>query len=179
MNAQTTSRSAVSTRPASAAAPVLSAAARSRLETELDELRTARAIHASEPIDICGDIADVAEFAARDMLLEQYDRRISRLDTLLTESGTEYATDIDEDGGTVRPGVVISLHFGTDGATERFLLGDIAERADAIEVITPSSPLGRALIGSRAGDRIECAAPRGTIQAEIVDVRPLTDLIAG
>jgi len=164
-------------RTQASARPALSNTARARLENELVELQTARAVHASEPIDVCGDVADIAEFAARDMVLEQYDRRISHLREVLSDAVGGY--DGSPDDETVRPGVVIALQFGTDGVTERFVVGDIAERDAAIEVITPASPLGRALIGARAGDSVECKAPHGTVRAAIVHVRPLADLLAG
>src|SRR5262249_61283610 len=37
--------------------------------------------------------------------------------------------------------------------------------------ISPDSPLGRALIGRRAGDAVEVEAPRGTWTARILSVR--------
>jgi transcription elongation GreA/GreB family factor len=39
-------------------------------------------------------------------------------------------------------------------------------------VITLSSPLGRALIGARAGDTIEYAAPAGTLKATVLELQP-------
>ncbi len=36
--------------------------------------------------------------------------------------------------------------------------------------VSPSSPLGRALLGSSAGDEVEIEAPRGSWRATIVSV---------
>jgi transcription elongation GreA/GreB family factor len=166
-------------RPTPAERYVLSAAARARVEAELADLDEARNSRACEQTDLCGDAADIAELALRDMALERYDERIGHLRALLAESvsATQESTAQD-DPATVRLGVVINLRFAGATETERFVVGDIAERDDAVEVITPASPLGRALIGARQGEQIRWAAPRGTITAAIVDVAPLTDLRA-
>jgi transcription elongation GreA/GreB family factor len=37
-------------------------------------------------------------------------------------------------------------------------------------VVSPGSPLGQALLGHAAGDRVEYAAPGGTLAVEIVKV---------
>jgi|GEM_PF-890684 len=169
-----TARSQTSTPPRY----TLSSGARARLETELRELQEARTACALEQTDLCGDIADIAELAARDMTLEHFDERIARLRDHLAGTGAVIPGGDDEDPTTVRPGTVIALRFGDEEEAERFVVGDIAERGEAIEVITPSSPLGRALIGSRAGDRVEWAAPRGKIVANIVEVAPLPELLA-
>lgn len=173
----------VFSRAGTASRYVLSPDARDRIETELLDLQVARGARACEHADLCGDVADIAELAARDMTLEMYDRRIAQLRTVLAELGPETpqdpgAIDAAVDPSAVRPGVVIDLRFGDATEIERFVVGDIAERADAIEVITPTSPLGRALIGARRGDSVRWAAPRGTISAAIVDVEPFGDVLS-
>jgi transcription elongation factor GreA len=39
-------------------------------------------------------------------------------------------------------------------------------------VISPGSPLGRALLGHRAGETVLYEAPGGRFEVEILDVRP-------
>jgi hypothetical protein len=51
-------------------------------------------------------------------------------------------------------------------------------------VVTPDSPLGRALTGARAGEEITWAAPEGRLWAGVGDVEPdhaptLTEAAAG
>ena len=38
--------------------------------------------------------------------------------------------------------------------------------------VSPTSPLGAALLGRRAGDRVDVQAPRGGWRATIVQIRP-------
>jgi transcription elongation GreA/GreB family factor len=37
--------------------------------------------------------------------------------------------------------------------------------------VSPSSPLGSAILGKRVGDSVDVAAPRGSWQATIVEIR--------
>jgi transcription elongation factor GreA len=153
----------------------LSEAARGRLEIELSELDSERAMRASEAGSMTGDVADIAEFAARDMLLEHLDERITRIRSLLAESSVPrrptsvaHAPSADD---TVGPGARLRMQIAGSEDTEEFVLGDRAERAADIGVITLSSPLGRALIGARAGDTVEYAAPAGTMKATVVELQ--------
>jgi transcription elongation factor GreA len=54
---------------------------------------------------------------------------------------------------------------------ERYLIGSIEERHDDLDVISPSSPLGEALIGSSPGDTVTFVAPTGAeLKVEVVSV---------
>ncbi len=154
----------------------LSAPARARLEAELADLQAERARCASESGSMCGDVADIAEFAARDMTLEQLDGRISRIATLLAESSAatpRSAGAASATGGVdaVAPGARVTMRFTQDDPAEDFVLGDRAERARGLGVITLSSPLGRALVGAHVGDVIAYAAPGGILEATVLDVQ--------
>jgi transcription elongation factor GreA len=149
--------------------PVLSPAASARLEQELAALLEERSLRATEHIDTTGDSADLAEFAARDMLLEQLDTRIASLRGLLAEAAAPSATRAADDG-TAGPGTVVELRFGASKAVESFLLGHLAEAGGEFEVVTPDSPLGRALRGARAGATVSYGAPAGSVNVTIVGV---------
>ena len=72
--------------------------------------------------------------------------------------------------GAVANGSIVSLRYQGDDEVERYLIGSIEERRDDLAVISPSSPLGQALLGHRAGDMVEYQAPRGTLTVEIVAI---------
>ncbi len=48
-----------------------------------------------------------------------------------------------------------------DDAAERYLVGHIEERTNGLDVISPTAPLGAALIGAHTGDTIAYEAPTG------------------
>ena len=72
--------------------------------------------------------------------------------------------------GEVTTGVVVSLRYAGDTDVEKYLIGSIEERQEGVSVVSPSSPLGQALMGRHQGDRITYAAPSGDLEVEIVEV---------
>ena len=75
------------------------------------------------------------------------------------------ATDV------VVAGSVVTLTYEGDDDQERYLIGSIEERHDDLEVISPGSPLGSALLGSAVGDVVGFEAPNGsTLRVEVIDI---------
>jgi transcription elongation factor GreA len=70
---------------------------------------------------------------------------------------------------------VVTIKFD-DGDTETFLLGSREEAAHAtIDVYSPTSPLGAAVMGRRSGESVTYALPNGReLTVEITDVTPYT-----
>jgi transcription elongation factor GreA len=69
----------------------------------------------------------------------------------------------------------VTTRFVGDSDTEVFLLGarEMADTTEDVEVFSPQSPLGSAIIGSKVGDVVEFAAPNGKmLKVEIVDAVP-------
>jgi transcription elongation factor GreA len=94
--------------------------------------------------------------------------RVRQLQAMLGD-----ATIVDEavsEQGIVNPGVVVEIRYGGDEDTERYLVGSIEERREGVAVISPGSPLGKALIGHKPGERVEYEAPSGVLSAEIVSI---------
>jgi transcription elongation GreA/GreB family factor len=58
------------------------------------------------------------------------------------------------------------------GTVTRYLLAPAAggRKIDAIVVVTPSAPVGRALLGKLVGDAISIRTPQGTRECEITEV---------
>ncbi|WP_238361490.1 GreA/GreB family elongation factor [Actinopolymorpha pittospori] len=144
----------------------LSASARKRLEKDEIDLTARRAeLVAEQGSETGGDLVDQASFATQQIEIESIDRRLSRIRELL--SATTVATDAPED--TVAVGSVVTLRFD-DGSTESYQVGLIEEQVDDVVALTPTSPLGRALLGQKVGDKVTYAAPVGELTVEIVKV---------
>lgn len=113
-----------------------------------------------------GDLKENGGYhAARD---EQgkMEARIRHLEALLKDA------EIVETGETdkVVPGVVVSICYEGDDTPERYLVGSVEERHGELEVLTPGSPLGQALLNRRVGDVVDFEAPGGVLKVEIVDI---------
>jgi transcription elongation factor GreA len=57
----------------------------------------------------------------------------------------------------------------SDGTTQTLHIGKLADEED-LSVVTSDSPLGRALLGRRGGDRVNYEAPSGPASATVVSV---------
>lgn len=76
--------------------------------------------------------------------------RIRELEDLLNRA---VVGETPPDDGIAEPGMVLTVRFDDDTVTETFLLGlrDGAEQ-DGLDVYSPDSPLGAALLGARQGE---------------------------
>ena len=56
--------------------------------------------------------------------------------------------------GVVGPGSIVTVVYDgdTDDHAERYLVGHIEEQVDDLDVVSPTAPLGAALLGATAGD---------------------------
>jgi transcription elongation factor GreA len=72
--------------------------------------------------------------------------------------------------GVVATGTIVGIRYDGDDEVERYLLGSIEERRDDVSVISPGSPLGRALLGRSLGEFVEYEAPNGQLRVEIVSL---------
>lgn len=78
--------------------------------------------------------------------------------------------DTEGEGDVVTAGAVVEIRYEGDDSTDRYLIGSIEERAD-LDVISPGSPLGQALLGAKPGDTVSFEAPNGnTLRVEVVGV---------
>jgi transcription elongation factor GreA len=78
--------------------------------------------------------------------------------------------------GEVAQGQVVTVRFPEYDDTETFLLGSREEAATAsIDVYSPTSPLGSAVLGKKVGETVAYETPTGkTLEVEIVSADPYT-----
>ncbi|HEV7886719.1 MAG TPA: transcription elongation factor GreA [Acidimicrobiales bacterium] len=147
----------------------LSRDAYDRLQAEVEDLRTrgrveiARAIEAARML---GDLSENGDYHAAKDSQGKMEARIRQLEALL-----KTAVIVSGSGDVVGAGSVVGIRYEGDEEVERYLIGSIEERRDDLEVMSPSSPLGSALLGKRKGDMAEYEVPSGArLKVEIVEV---------
>lgn len=148
----------------------LTQAAFDRLQAELDHLRGAGRKDIAARIEAAREEGDLKEnggyHAAKD---EQgkMEARIRDLEELLKHA---VVTEAPESHGVVEVGTVITAEIFGD--TEKFLLGsrEIGEGTQ-LDVYSPESPLGAAILGLKVGDSASYTAPNGnSIEVTITGV---------
>ncbi len=144
--------------------------ARVALTARLDMLLAQRVeVFTETTTSSTGDAADRAGNVEAIIRLEELDSRISSLREKLTAPPAPRSAA--DDDGTVQVGSRITLRFPGETEPEPFLVGQREEASGSFDVITPSSPLGRALLGARRGDEVTYRAASGAaLTATLVDV---------
>jgi transcription elongation factor GreA len=139
----------------------LSQAAFDRLKAEHDDLTTRGRIDIARKIETARELGDLSENGDYHAAKEEQGKmegRIRQLHSLIENAEIVEATDT---GGTVGLGSVVGIRYQGDDDVEKYLIGSIEERHDDLDVISPSSPLGEALMGSSTGDDVSFTAPSG------------------
>ncbi|GAB3122046.1 GreA/GreB family elongation factor [Glaciibacter psychrotolerans] len=124
-----------------------------RLRQELDELTAARSSGL-----VAGD---------------RTDSRIREIEQLLR--GAEVGSKPDD--GLVEPGMKVTVRFQADGTSQTFLIGArellASDPSISLDVYSPSSPLGAAIVGKFPGDEAAYTAPNGSVVGvQIVSSEP-------
>lgn len=139
----------------------LSRAAFERLEAEHNDLTTRGRIDIARKIETARELGDLSENGDYHAAKEEQGKmegRIAHLANILKD--VEIVEDVK--GDTVEPGCVVGITFEGDDEVERYLVGSIEERTDGLDVLSPGSPLGEALIGKRIGDVVDYEARPGS-----------------
>jgi transcription elongation factor GreA len=148
--------------------------AHDRLQHELDQLVAQRPVIAAE-INARREEGDLKEnggyHAARDEQGKQ-EARIRQIQELLrtAQVGVPPADD-----GVVEPGMVVTIAYdGDDEDQETFLLGSREEGVHgSLQVYSPQSPLGQAILGASRGESREYTLPNGRTQkVSVLDAKP-------
>ncbi len=147
----------------------LSRAAYERLQEELTDLTTRGRVDIARKIETARELGDLSENGDYHAAKEEQGKmegRIRHIQALL-----EKAEIVEtEAGGVVAAGSVVEIRYEGDTSTDKYLLGSIEERAD-LDVISPGSPLGQALVGAKVGDTVSFEAPNGnTLRVEVVSI---------
>ena len=148
----------------------LTQAAYDRLKAEYDDLVTHKKIEIARKIETAREMGDLSENGDYHAAKEEQGKmagRIAHLNAIL-----ENHVIVEAGGSTeVRTGSVVTVRYEGDDETERYLLGSIEERSDDLEVMSPGSALGEALMGKKAGDTVSYETPTGaTLSVEVVSV---------
>ena len=149
-----------------------------KLHVELEDLKGPRRQEIIDRISAARDEGDLKEnggyHAAKD---EQgkVEARIRQLEDMLRRAEVGEVTDADAGDGSITPGSKVTYRFVGDDETETFLLGAREIEDPTLQVYSPQSPLGSAILGARKGDTVTYTAPNGKeLEVEVVDAEPYT-----
>jgi transcription elongation factor GreA len=144
-----------------------------RLKAELDHLSGPGRIEIAKKIEAAREEGDLREnggyHAAKDEQ-GQIEARIIMLQHILENArvGVPDRTD-----GVVGPGMTVTVRFTKDDEEVTFLLASREESDIPIDVYSPRSPLGAAIMGKKVGDSATYSLPNGrSVSVEILEAVP-------
>jgi transcription elongation factor GreA len=139
-----------------------------RLKHELDELVANRPVIATKINDAReeGDLKENGGYHAAREEQAQLEARIRQLQELLRVAKVGEAPT---ESGIAAPGMVVTVRYQDDDEIETFLLGSLEEvAAGDLEVYSPNSPLGKAIIGAHEGEDRHYELPNGGLMTVAV-----------
>lgn len=114
-----------------------------------------------------GDLRENADYDAAKTEQGLMEARIRQLRHLLDNAVVEETPD----DGTVREGAIVTLQDAA-GDTLDYFLASPENQAEGYQQVSPSGPLGQALLGTKEGDEVSYQAPGGTFTYRVTGVRP-------
>ena len=149
----------------------LSPQAHQRLVEELDQRTGPKRREISEWIERArehGDIRENADYDAAKTEQGHNEARVRQLEAILKTAIVVESTNTER----IEAGTVVEVLMEGDDDTSTYLIGSIEEKGRGYDVISPGSPLGKALLGHAPGDVVTYDAPGGRFEVEIVTVGP-------
>lgn len=112
-----------------------------------------------------GDLSENAEYhAAR----EEQGQNEAKIRELAFKLENAEIVEVTEDG-VVNPGMLVTIRNEGD-EPETYLLGQRGE-SDEYDVLTPESPIGKAILGKNAGETVAARVGERDMKVEIVEVK--------
>ena len=140
-------------------------------EEELEYLRSIKRKDIADKIKVAlsfGDLSENSEYDEAKNEQAQLEARILELETMLKNAviidESELSTDIVRIGGTVK-----LLDVETNEENEFQIVGS-TEANPLMGSISDECPVGRAIIGKRAGEMVDVEAPGGTMTYQILEI---------
>jgi len=146
----------------------LTAEGLTELKKELKELIEVKRDEVVQKIAVARDMGDLSENAAYVSAREEQafiEGRISELEGIIKNA---VVSDYKKVKGIVVVGCKIKVHV--DGNEEEYCLVGAPEADPRVRKISYESPLGKALMGKKVGDKVELDAPDGKIVYTILSV---------
>lgn len=146
--------------------------AHDRLKHELDDLIAQRPVIAAK-INASREEGDLRENGGYHAAREEQGLMEARIRTLQQLLHNAKVGEAPEEDGVAAPGMVLTVQY-EDDETETFLLATREEGSHGeLEVYSPSSPLGEALLGAHENETREYVLPNGgTMKVKLVSAKP-------
>jgi transcription elongation factor GreA len=133
-----------------------------KLKAELEELTTTKRREVAERIKDAREYGDISENSEYDDAKNEQamlESRIASLEEKLRSAVVVDASELTND--VVQVGSVVKVKDGQSGKSETYTIVGSAEANPAEKKLSNESPVGRALIGHKAKEKVKVQLPNG------------------
>lgn len=142
-----------------------------KLKAELDQLRDVERPKASQAIAEARDKGDLSENAEYDAAKEaqgMLEMRISKLEEVLANARVIDESQLDTSKVLIHS--TVKLKNKVNGVEMKYKLVAQSEADLKVGKISVDSPIGKGLLGKKAGDEAQISVPNGNITFEVLEV---------
>ena len=141
-----------------------------KLELELEELKTVKRKEIAEKIKIARDFGDLSENSEYDEAKNeqaQIEEKIVKLDNMIANA--KIIEEVEIDTNTVNVGATVTLvQVATKKKIEKKHVGS-AESNPLEGKISNESPVGKAILGKKKGNKVQVQLPNGNVVEYKID----------
>ncbi len=147
----------------------MTATGKAELEKELEVLKTEGRIDIAEKLKVARSYGDLSENSEYDEAKSEQAKIEARINEL--EYQLDHAEIIDvEDADAASIGKKVTVKRLSDGVEATYEIVGFAQSDPANGKISDESPVGKALVGSKAGQTVVVEAPIGNLEYEILSI---------
>ncbi len=140
-----------------------------KLEEELEHLRTVRRQEVAEKIQRAKELRSTVNTPEYEEAKNEQgfvEGRIQAIERIIKNAVIIHPEAAD----LVQLGSKVKVHH-QDGNEEDYIIVGSAEANPAEGKISNESPVGKALLGKRVGDKVEVSVPAGVLKLKIVEIK--------
>ncbi len=141
------------------------------LEEELNYLKTTREQEVAELLKVARSFGDLSENSEYDEAKNEQSKlygRIAEVENILQHAVVIDDSELEHD--VVGLGSTVELEDMEFGDVDKYEIVGSQEANPAVGRISDDSPIGRAILGKKAGSVVSVEAPSGVLQFKIVSV---------
>jgi transcription elongation factor GreA len=144
-----------------------------RLKTELDYLSGPGRTEIAKKIEAARGEGDLKENGGYHAAKEEQGKQAARIHQIQTILDSSMVGEPPRTDGVVGPGMTVTVRFTRDDDEVTFLLASREESGSPIDVYSPRSPLGSAIMGKKVGENATYSLPNGrALTVEILEAVP-------
>jgi len=141
-----------------------------KLKNELEERTTVLRSEIAKRIKEAKEEGDISENAAFDAAREAQASNEGRIEEIKAALENAVVISGSSGGGTVSVGSGVKVE-SKDRGSQSFVIVGAAESDPVKGFISNESPLGKAFIGRKKGEKIEVKTPKGVVEYKILEIK--------